>query len=207
MAEDVSSAATLIPADPTPERLRAAAARCRACELWREGTQTVFGQGPARARIVAVGEQPGDKEDLEGRPFVGPAGRLFDSALERAGIDRDDVYVTNAVKHFHHELRGKRRIHRKPELEHIRACEPWLEAELAVIDPAIAVAMGATAARSLVGRPVKVTQARGTIVDAPTGPPVLITVHPSSILRARDDREPQFEAFVRDLAAAAAAIS
>jgi uracil-DNA glycosylase len=207
MGDTGSTARPLIPPRPTPERLRAAAADCRACELWREGTQTVFGEGPSRARIVAVGEQPGDREDRDGRPFVGPAGRLFDSALERAGIDRADVYVTNAVKHFHHEVRGKRRIHRKPELEHIRACEPWLEAELAVIHPALAIAMGATAARALLGRPIKVTEARGTILDPTTGPPVLITVHPSSILRARDDREPQLDAFVRDLAAAAAAIA
>jgi uracil-DNA glycosylase len=207
MSDAGTTAAALIPARPTPERLRAAAADCRACELWREGTQTVFGEGPSHARIVAVGEQPGDREDHDGRPFVGPAGRLFDTALERAGIDRADVYVTNAVKHFHHEVRGKRRIHRKPELEHIRACAPWLDAELAVINPALAIAMGATAARALLGRPIKVTEARGTIMDPTTGrPPVLITVHPSSILRARDDREPQLEAFVRDLAAAAAAI-
>jgi uracil-DNA glycosylase len=206
MGDTGSTAAELIPARPTPERLRAAAADCRACELWREGTQTVFGEGPSRARIVAVGEQPGDREDREGRPFVGPAGRLFDTALERAGIDRADVYVTNAVKHFHHEVRGKRRIHRKPDLEHIRACAPWLDAELAVIHPALAIAMGATAARALLGRPIKVTEARGTVLDPATGPPVLITVHPSSILRARDDREPQLDAFVRDLAAAAAAI-
>jgi DNA polymerase len=206
MGDTGSTSAALIPSRPTPERLRAAAADCRACELWREGTQTVFGEGPSRARIVAVGEQPGDREDRDGRPFVGPAGRLFDTALERAGIDRADVYVTNAVKHFHHEVRGKRRIHRKPELEHIRACAPWLDAELGVIHPALAIAMGATAARALLGRPIKVTEARGTVFDPTTGPPVLITVHPSSILRARDDREPQFDAFVRDLAAAAAAI-
>jgi uracil-DNA glycosylase family protein len=206
MGETGSTAAGLIPARPTPERLRAAAADCRACELWREGTQTVFGEGPPRARIVAVGEQPGDREDRDGRPFVGPAGRLFDTALERAGIDRADVYVTNAVKHFHHEVRGKRRIHRKPDLEHIRACSPWLDAELGVIHPALAIAMGATAARALLGRPIKVTEVRGTILEPTTGPPVLVTVHPSSILRARDGREPQLDAFVRDLAAAAAAI-
>jgi uracil-DNA glycosylase family protein len=199
-------ATDLIPRRPTPERLREAAAACRACELWREGTQTVFGEGPQHARIVAVGEQPGDKEDLEGRPFVGPAGRLFDAALERAGIERADVYVTNAVKHFHNEPRGKRRIHRKPELGHIRACEPWLDAELAAIDPKLAIAMGATAARSLIGVQVRVTAERGRILTPDEGPPVLITVHPSSILRAHDDREPQMEAFVRDLRAAADAI-
>jgi len=201
------TAATLIPAQATVATLRDAAADCRACELWREGTQTVFGEGPAGARIVAVGEQPGDTEDLEGHPFVGPAGRVFDDALGRAGIDRADVYVTNAVKHFHHEQRGKKRIHRKPDLGHIRACEPWLGAELAVVSPALAIAMGATAARALLGRPVRVLAERGQIAEPLEGPQVLITVHPSSILRARDDRGPQMDAFVRDLRAAAEAIA
>jgi uracil-DNA glycosylase family protein len=181
--------------------LRRAAAGCTDCELYREGTQTVFGEGPAAARIMFVGEQPGDREDREGHPFVGPAGRIFDRALDRASIDRGEVYITNAVKHFHNEPRGKKRIHRKPNLSHVRACAHWLRAELAAVEPEIVVALGATAVQALLPRDVRVTADRGRIVPSELGPPVLVTVHPSSILRAADeDRATAMRAFVRDLA-------
>ena len=180
--------------------LRRAAAGCTDCELYREGTQTVFGEGPAAARFMFVGEQPGDHEDREGHPFVGPAGRILDRALDRAAIDRREVYVTNAVKHFHNEPRGKKRIHRKPNLSHVRACAPWLRAELAAVQPEIVVALGATAVQALLPRDVRVTADRGRIVPSELGPPVLVTVHPSSILRAADeDRATAMRAFVRDL--------
>jgi len=180
--------------------LRRAAAGCTDCELYREGTQTVFGEGPAAARIMFVGEQPGDREDREGHPFVGPAGRLFDRALNRASIDRGEAYVTNAVKHFHNEPRGKKRIHRKPNLSHVRACAHWLRAEVAAVEPEIVVALGATAVQALLPRDVRVTADRGRILPSELGPPVLVTVHPSSILRAADeDRAAAMRAFVRDL--------
>ncbi len=180
--------------------LRRAAAGCTECDLYREGTQTVFGEGPAAARILFVGEQPGDREDREGHPFVGPAGRIFDRALERASIDRADVYVTNAVKHFHNEPRGKKRIHRKPNLSHVRACEHWLRSELAVVQPEIVVALGATAVQALLPRDVRVTADRGHILPSGLGFPVLVTVHPSSILRTADEeRAAAMRAFVRDL--------
>jgi DNA polymerase len=181
--------------------LRRAAAGCTDCELFREGTQTVFGEGPAAARFMFVGEQPGDREDREGHPFVGPAGRILDRALDRAAIDRREVYVTNAVKHFHNEPRGKKRIHRKPNLSHVRACEHWLRAELAAVQPEIVVALGATAVQALLPRDVRVTADRGRILPSELGPAVLVTVHPSSILRAADeDRATAMRAFVRDLA-------
>jgi|SRR6478736_6641939 len=180
--------------------LRRAAAGCTDCELYREGTQTVFGEGPAAARIMFVGEQPGDREDREGHPFVGPAGRIFDRALDRASIDRGEAYVTNAVKHFHNEPRGKKRIHRKPNLSHVRACAHWLRAEVAAVEPEIVVALGATAVQALLPRDVRVTADRGRILPSELGPPVLVTVHPSSILRAADeDRAAAMRAFVRDL--------
>ncbi len=180
--------------------LRRAAAGCTDCELYREGTQTVFGEGPAAARILMVGEQPGDREDREGHPFVGPAGRILDRALERAAIDRDEVYITNAVKHFHNEPRGKKRIHRKPNLSHVRACEHWLRSEVGVVKPEVLVALGATAVQALLPRNVRVTSDRGRILPSELGPPVLVTVHPSSILRAGDeDRAAALRAFVRDL--------
>jgi len=180
--------------------LRRAAAGCTDCELYREGTQTVFGEGPAAARILLVGEQPGDREDREGHPFVGPAGRILDRALERASIERDAIYVTNAVKHFHNEPRGKKRIHRKPNLSHVRACEHWLESEISVVRPEVVVALGATAVQALLPRDVRVTADRGRILPSELGPPVLVTVHPSSILRAGDeDRARAMRAFVRDL--------
>jgi len=181
--------------------LRRAAAGCTDCELYREGTQTVFGEGPAAARFMFVGEQPGDREDREGHPFVGPAGRILDRALDRAAIDRREVYVTNAVKHFHNEPRGKKRIHRKPNLSHVRACQHWLRAELAAVQPEIVVALGATAVQALLPRDVRVTADRGRILPSELGPAVLVTVHPSSILRAADeDRATAMRAFVRDLA-------
>jgi DNA polymerase len=179
-----------------------------ACELWRKGTQTVFGEGSPDASVMLVGEQPGDREDLSGRPFVGPAGALLDRALAEASIPGHDVYLTNVVKHFNWEARGKRRIHRKPNLSHIRACRPWLDAEISVVDPQVLVLLGATAAQSLLGRDFRVTEHRGEIADSSLAPLVIATVHPSSILRARDAtaRHTELEAFVRDLRVAAGAM-
>ena len=192
------TAAPLIPARPSLKSLREAAAGCKACPLWQSGTQTVFGEGAARADVVFVGEQPGDREDLEGRPFVGPAGQLLDRALEEAGIDRDQVYVTNVVKHFKWQARGKRRIHQKPNWREIAACRPWLDAEVGVLKPRVLVCLGATAAQALLGRDFRVSRQRGEPVDSPLAETAIATVHPSSILRA-DDRELQFQEFVRDL--------
>ena len=197
----VATAAPLVPADVTLPQLRDAAADCQACDLYKTGTQTVFGEGAKKAEVVLVGEQPGDREDLEGRPFVGPAGKLLDRALEDAGIDRTAVYITNVVKHFKWEGRGKRRIHKKPNMAEITACKPWLEAELEVIRPHALVCLGATAAQALLGRAFKVSQQRGELVDSPLAPLVTATVHPSSILRERDDdaRHRAMHEFVRDL--------
>jgi uracil-DNA glycosylase len=199
----------LIPERPTLERLRETAAACRACELWRSGSQTVFGEGAKRARVVLVGEQPGDREDREGRPFVGPAGALLDRALEDAGIDRREAYVTNVVKHFRFEERGKRRIHKKPSAEHIAACRPWLHSELAQVDPEVLVCLGATAAQALLGRQFRVTKQRGQFVESPLAPRATATVHPSSILRAPDEesRRREREAFVEDLRVVAKALA
>jgi len=195
------TAEPLVPERPTLARLRDAAAGCRACPLWKTGTQTVFGEGLTKAEIVFVGEQPGDREDREGRPFVGPAGRVLDEGLDEAGIDRRLAYVTNAVKHFKWESRGKRRIHQKPNAEELAACRPWLDAELSVLDPHVLVALGATAAQSLLGRSFRVTKQRGLPVDSDLAPNVLATVHPSSILRAPDEtaRHEAYAAFVADL--------
>jgi uracil-DNA glycosylase family protein len=197
-----------------PERLsltslRAAARDCTACPLWQTGTQTVFGEGAARAGLMLVGEQPGDKEDLEGRPFVGPAGRLLDESLDEAGIDRQAVYLTNVVKHFKWEPRGKRRIHQKPNREEIGACRPWLDAEVAVVRPQVLVCLGATAAQALLGRSVRVTRDRGTPIESELAPVAFATVHPSSILRAPDDetRRRERTLFVDDLRVAAQALS
>ena len=181
-------------AAPLPEthnlpKLREAAAGCRACDLWKTGTQTVFGEGLKSAEIVFVGEQPGDKEDLAGKPFVGPAGRVFDEGLAAAGIDRRLAYVTNAVKHFKWEARGKRRIHQKPSAAELAACRPWLDAELEAVRPNVLVLMGATAAQALLGRQFRVTKDRGRPVDSDLARFVLATVHPSSILRQRTDEE------------------
>jgi len=201
----VETAAPLVPERPTVTKLREAAAGCRACRLWKDATRTVFGEGPAKAAVMLVGEQPGDREDREGRPFVGPAGRVLDDALAEAGIDRGEVYLTNAVKHFKWKARGKRRIHQKPNAEEIAACRPWLDAELEVVKPDVLVALGATAAQALLGRGFRVTRERGVPVDSDLAPNVLATVHPSSILRARDEAERReaYAAFVADLRAVA----
>jgi DNA polymerase len=188
--------------------LREIAAGCRACDLWKHATQIVFGEGSSNATMMLVGEQPGDKEDLAGHPFVGPAGRLLDEALAEAGIDRKQVYVTNAVKHFKWapDTRGKRRIHKKPRYSEIQACRPWLDGELRVVKPQILVCLGATAAQALLGPAFRVTRERGREIASDLAPHVVATVHPSSILRARDDKErkQQMGAFIRDLKVAAA---
>jgi uracil-DNA glycosylase len=201
VAREIGSAAPLVPERATLPKLRDAAAGCRACRLWETGTQTVFGEGAREAEVMLVGEQPGDREDREGRPFVGPAGRLLDEGLEEAGIDRALAYVTNVVKHFKWTARGKRRIHATPNWGEIAACRPWLEAELAVVRPRVLVCLGSTAAQALLGRSFRVTRERGTLVETPLAPYATATVHPSSILRARDDatREAEFAAFVEDL--------
>src|SRR5258705_3925725 len=187
MKRELKTAAPLIPENPTIPKLREAAAGCRACDLWELGTQTVFGEGSPKARVMLVGEQPGDQEDLQGRPFVGPAGRILDKALEEAGIDRKEVYVTNAVKHFKWELRGKRRIHKKPNSLEITACKPWLDAEIEVLKPDVIVCLGATAAQALLGKDFRVSTERGIFIESPLAPYVMATVHPSSLLRAPDD--------------------
>jgi uracil-DNA glycosylase len=202
------SAAEFVPDRPTLPRLRKAAAGCRGCHLWEPATQTVFGEGPAGARIVLVGEQPGDREDTEGRPFVGPAGRELDRGLDAAGIDRGEVYVTNAVKHFKFEERGGRRIHQTPKQIEIKACRPWLEAELAVLEPDAVIALGATAAKGLLGPSFRVTKERGKLLESDLAPLVAATIHPSAILRQRDDesRSAEREAFASDLAVVADAL-
>jgi uracil-DNA glycosylase family protein len=197
----VKTAGPLIPDHPTLPSLREAAADCRACDLWKRGTQTVFGEGRKKSMILFVGEQPGNSEDLEGRPFVGPAGTLLDRALEEAGIDRTSVYVTNVVKHFKWEARGKKRIHKKPNAGEIAACRPWLTAELAVVKPAAIICLGATAAHAVIGPKFKVTTGRGTLVDSPLAGIVSATVHPSSILRApsEEQRHAEMARFIADL--------
>src|SRR4030081_3736547 len=195
---------------PTPPgslaELREAAAGCRACDLWKDATQTVFGEGSQRARMMLVGEQPGDHEDIEGKPFVGPAGRLLDRAFEEVGIDRRSVYLTNAVKHFRFTQRGKRRLHEKPNAQQIRACKPWLESEISVVKPHIIVLLGATAAQAVMGPAFRVSKQHGEVMPSPLGIPVLATVHPSSILRATDEasREAAMASFIADLKVAAA---
>ncbi|HWI02988.1 MAG TPA: UdgX family uracil-DNA binding protein [Acidimicrobiales bacterium] len=183
------------------EKVRLAAAECKACDLWRTGTQTVFGEGAEKADLMLVGEQPGDKEDLAGRPFVGPAGRILDQALEEAGIDRDNVYVTNAVKHFKWEARGKRRLHKRPDAGEVAACHPWLDKEIELVQPKVVVCLGATAAQALLGRTFKVTKQRGELFPQPAGHIITATVHPSSILRTPDAaaREKELAAFAEDL--------
>jgi uracil-DNA glycosylase len=205
----MSSAADFLPARTTLPALRKAASDCRGCDLYEDATQTVFGEGPDDAAVVMVGEQPGDKEDLAGRPFVGPAGALLDRAIEESGLTRDDLYLTNVVKHFKHVIRGKRRIHKKPDLEEIRACIPWLDAELARIGPDVVVLLGATAAQAILGRTFRVTQHRGEFVESPLAPLVTATIHPSSILRSRTDEERRsaFDAFVKDLRRVAHALA
>src|SRR4051795_11641648 len=188
------------------DELRHEVQGCTNCELYKGAGQAVFGEGLVKSEAMFVGEQPGDREDREGKPFVGPAGRMLDKALEEAGIDRALAYVTNAVKHFRYEERGKRRIHQRPGAEHIRACRPWLDAELEVIRPRVLVCLGAVPAQALVGRHVKVTQDRGKPLESSLAPVVMVTVHPSSILRQRDadSREQAYQAFVADLRIVAA---
>jgi DNA polymerase len=205
MAKPVRTAEEFIPPRPTLNVLRNSAKGCTACDLYKCGTQTVFGEGSSHARVILVGEQPGDKEDLAGRPFVGPAGKLLDTALQAAGIDRTETYVTNIVKHFKWEPRGKRRIHKKPNAMEIAACRPWFDAEIQVLKPEIVVCLGATAAQALLGRNFKVTKQRGEIIRNPDQPVMMATVHPSSILRAPDDdaRHEEMRKFIDDLKTAA----
>lgn len=207
--EERPGAEEFLPERRDLESLRTAAPDCRGCELYRDATQVVFSSGGARASIVLVGEQPGDREDEEGEPFVGPAGRILDRALADAGIDRGAVYLTNAVKHFRFHRQGKRRIHEKPAVGNIVACHPWLEAELAAVDPAVVVCLGATAARSVLGRPARIGEERGHLQESADGRVVLVTTHPSALLRQRDDPgwDAAYDAFVGDLAAAAKAAS
>jgi DNA polymerase len=207
--DDSDSAAPLVPERPTLPKLREAAAGCRACDLWKSGTQTVFGEGTRNAEILFVGEQPGDKEDLAGRPFVGPAGGVLDEGLDAAGIERNLAYVTNAVKHFKWQGRGKRRIHQKPNSAELAACRPWLDAELAVVKPKVIVALGATAAQALLGRQFRVTQQRGVPVESDLAPHVVATVHPSSILRqeTEGERAEAMKDFVSDLKVVAELLS
>ena len=204
----VTTAADLLPPTRTLDALRQAAAGCTACDLYKTGTQTVFGEGSSRARLMLVGEQPGDREDLAGEPFVGPAGRILDDGLEAAGIDRRDAYVTNVVKHFKWEPRGKRRIHKKPNAAEITACRPWLDAEIEAVGPDIVVCLGATAAQALLGRDFRITKQRGQFFEALTGPATFATVHPSSILRAPDDdaRHREMGQFTEDLRTVAKAL-
>jgi DNA polymerase len=195
------TAADYIPEHPTLRALREGVQKCRGCDLYRYATQAVFGEGPLKARIALVGEQPGDEEDRQGRPFVGPAGKLLDKALEEAGIERADVYVTNAVKHFKFEERGKRRIHKKPRVSEIKACKPWLEAEILLLKPKLIVCLGATAAEALLGPKFRLTKERGKLIEHPWGPDVTATIHPSVVLRAPDagQRHEEYRKFVDDL--------
>ena len=193
-----------VPSSRDPDDLESAAQDCRGCELWQPATQVVFSSGSTNASIMLVGEQPGDQEDRAGEPFVGPAGRLLDEALEAAGVDRTATYLTNAVKHFRHEQRGKRRIHQKPELRHVKACHPWLEAELDAVEPTVVVAMGATAARAVTGRTLKIGETRGRLLEEP-GHLLVVTTHPSAVLRmrGRDGYDEAFASLVEDLRLAA----
>jgi uracil-DNA glycosylase len=203
------SAAEFIPDRPSLSCVRVAAKDCRACDLWKRGTQTVFGEGGRRAELMLVGEQPGDAEDLAGHPFVGPAGKFLDRVLAEVGIDRTAVYVTNVVKHFKWEPRGKRRIHKKPNASEIAACRPWLDTEIGLVQPRAIVCLGATAAQTLLGRHFKLTANRGAFVPSSLAPLVLATVHPSSILRApdADTRRRETERFANDLRLVARALS
>lgn len=204
---NATSAAPFVPDEHTLPVLRRAVQRCHGCELYRKATQAVFGEiearqdSTARVEIMMIGEQPGDREDIAGRPFVGPAGKLLDECLEQAGIDRSQVYVTNTVKHFKWEPRGKRRLHKKPSMKEIEACRPWLEAELEAVDPRLIVCLGATAAQALLGSAFKVTQQHGELLHRENLPPLTATVHPSSILRARtdEDRHRETASFIADL--------
>ena len=209
MAKQAADATPFLPAERTLAALREAACGCRGCDLWEPATQTVFGEGDEDARMMLVGEVPGDREDREGRPFVGPAGRELGRALELAGIDRDEVYVTNAVKHFRFEERGKRRIHQRPSASQIKACRPWLRAELDAIQPEALVALGATAAKTLLGSTFRLMAQRGEPVDSDLAPIVIATIHPSAILRGSDGqaRQAQRDLFTEDLRVAAQALA
>jgi DNA polymerase len=204
----VSSAAEFLPASRSLKALKGAAEGARGCDLYKDATQVVFGKGRSSARLMLVGEQPGDKEDQEGEPFVGPAGRLLDKALEEAGIHRSETYLTNAVKHFKWKPRGKRRLHQTPRAGEIEACKPWLEAEVAAVAPAALLAMGATAGRALFGTKVRVTKDRGRPLESPLAPLAAITIHPSAVLRLRDhdEREAELAGFVADLEAVGSAL-
>ncbi|HTK86854.1 MAG TPA: UdgX family uracil-DNA binding protein [Nitrospiraceae bacterium] len=195
------SAADFIPSAPTLPNLRQAAKDCTGCDLYQRATQTVFGEGAAHAKIVFVGEQPGDQEDLQGHPFVGPAGRLLDKALVEAGIARDDVYITNAVKHFKWEPQGKRRKHKRPSAGEVGACRPWLASELNVIHPRVLVCLGATAAQSVFGKVIRINETRGQFMNTPWAPATFVTIHPSSIFRHRErvQQEAEYRQFVKDL--------
>src|SRR5438477_8591393 len=198
---EIGTAAPLVPSRPTLRKLKIAAAGCKACHLWKTGTQTVFGEGETSSTVMFVGEQPGNSEDLQGRPFVGPAGNLLDKALDEAGIDRTKVYVTNVVKHFKWEPRGKKRIHKKPNAAEIGACRPWLQAEVQVVKPRVIVCLGSTAAQAILGPKFRVSTQRATFVPSPLAPFVTATVHPSSILRAPTDdrRHEEMARFIADL--------
>jgi uracil-DNA glycosylase len=204
-----NDATPFLPDRPSLKALREAAASCRGCHLWRPATQTVFGEGRRASRVMLVGEQPGDKEDRAGEPFVGPAGRELDRGLEAAGIDRAEAYVTNVVKHFKFEERGRRRIHQTPKRFEIQACLPWLDAELEVVKPEALVLLGATAAKALLGSSFKVTQHRGELLESDLAPTVTATIHPSAILRGPDDasRQEEREAFAEDLRVVAQALA
>jgi uracil-DNA glycosylase len=208
LADDPNDATPFLPQRRSLKALREAAQGCRGCHLWRPATQTVFGEGPKSSRVMLVGEQPGDREDRAGKPFVGPAGRELDRGLEAAGIERKDAYLTNVVKHFKFEERGRRRIHQTPRRFEIDACIPWLEAELDVVKPEALVLLGAVAAKALLGSSFKVTQHRGELLDSELAPIVSATIHPSAILRSRDDAEraAEREAFAADLRAVADAL-
>src|SRR5437762_1796718 len=208
-AKSETSAAEFFPERKSLKAFREAAADCKGCDLWERATQTVFGAGARRAEVVFVGEQPGNDEDLAGKPFVGPAGRLLDDALLEAGIDRTQTYVTNVVKHFKWEPRGKRRIHKKPNAREVAACRPWLEAEISLVKPKVIVCLGATAAQALLGPQFRVTKQRGQFIESKLAPYIMATVHPSSILRAPDDktRRDERRRFVDDLKRIARVIS
>jgi uracil-DNA glycosylase len=202
------TALPFIPERPTLPKLREAVQGCQGCDLYEGATQAVFGEGLKKSKVMFVGEQPGDREDRDGKPFVGPAGRMLDKALEEAGIDRSEVYVTNMVKHFKYTMRGKRRIHQRPDAEEIRACRPWLDSELAQVKPQVLVCLGATAAKGLLGSKFKVSRQRGEFVESELAPRTTATVHPSSILRAPDEeaRRIAYEDFVEDLKVVAGAL-
>lgn len=207
MSTQAEDARPWVPEHPTLRRMAAAVQECRGCELWEDATQAVLSTGGSGARLMLVGEQPGDREDKEGEPFVGPAGRVLTEALEKAGLDRAEVYLTNAVKHFRHEQRGKRRIHRAPELRHLVACRPWLEAELEVVDPDVVVCLGASAGRAVLGRTVRIGAERGQVVQGPGGRETVITTHPSAVLRlrSRGGYDDALAGLVADLGVAAGA--